>query len=114
MTLDSRLQVDMPTTGAHMRALNNSHPVYMPVPGSGHRNAQGTPAKDRICIGEMGPATGKLIPNSKCWERFGLDESARVIPAFGSARQFGESFLVDALLGLAEKDLGNYLSRPIG
>jgi transposase len=98
MTLDPRHQVDMPTTGVNIRTLNNSHPVYMSVPGSGHRNAHGTPTKDRICIGKMDPVTGKLIPNAKYWERFGLDESARVMPAFGSARTFGGAFLVDAVM----------------
>jgi transposase len=98
LTLDSRVQVDMPTTGVNIRTLNNSHPVYMSVPGSGHRNAQGTPTKDRICIGKMDPTTGKLIPNARYWERFSLDDSARVMPTFGSARTFGGAFLVGAVM----------------
>ena len=112
MTLDPRHQVDMPTTGVNIRALKNSHPVYLAIPGSGRRNARGTPTKDRVCVGKMDPVTRKLIPNSNYWNRFGLDEAARVIPAYESARTIGGAFLVDAMMG--QLGLAKTLDETLG
>jgi transposase len=99
MTLDTRQQVDMPDKGVITRRINNSRPVYMSIPGSGHRNAQGTPTKDRVCIGKLDESTGKLIPNASYWNLHANSPSMRLIPAYRSVRRVGGAFLVDAVMG---------------
>jgi hypothetical protein len=99
MTLDPRYQADMPTSGINIRTLSSSHPVYLAIPGSGCRSAQGTPAKDRARIGEMNPVAGKLLPNFNYWSSCGLDESARAAPVCEPARTIGGAFLAGAVVG---------------
>ncbi|MDR3203711.1 MAG: transposase [Deltaproteobacteria bacterium] len=99
MTLDSHRLVDMPKSGVVVCHIKNYHPVYMSVPGSGHRNAQGTPTKDRVCIGKLDQATGKLIPNAAYFVRFGDAASLELVPVYKSYRLIGGAFLVDVVMG---------------
>jgi transposase len=92
VTLNSRVQVDLPKKGVIVRHIGNSHPVYRTV--RSYRNSHGTPTSERVVIGKLDLDSGKLIPNARYWDYYGQTGHDRFVPSFESVRQIGGAFLI--------------------
>ena len=96
MTLNSKVQVEMPKKGVSVRHIGNSLPVYKTI--RSYRNKHGTPTNEKVTIGKQDPETGKLIPNERYWDYYGRSATDRFIPAFELVRRIGGAFLSGSVL----------------
>jgi transposase len=96
MTLNSKVQVDIPEKGIFINHKADYHPVYKNI--RYYRNKQGTPTKERVLIGKWDPETGKLIPNEKYWHYYGRSPSDRFIPTYETLRRIGGAFLAGSVM----------------
>ncbi len=68
MPLDCRVQVALP---AHCVRVPKDGKIYIQYVKRAYRNAKGQPTNERVAIGRLDEATGKLIPNRNYYELFG-------------------------------------------
>jgi transposase len=104
MTLNPKIQVQVPAHGVVVRRSGNRPTVYKVL--RYYRNEKGQPTNERVDIGKLDPTTGKLIPNAKYWEYYGGTQAElEVLPAYESILSIGCSFLIEHImnsLGLLE------------
>jgi hypothetical protein len=85
MTLNNKVQVDMPEKGISVHHLGNYNYVYKTI--KSYRNSHGTPTKERVCIRKWDPKTEKLVPNTNYYKYYGQKENNSFKPNFKSIRQ---------------------------
>jgi hypothetical protein len=93
MTLNQKIQVELPEKGVTVRRLGIRQTVYKVI--RCYRNETGQPTNDRVEIGKLDPVTGKLIPNNRYWEFYPqVSKELEVMPICKSDRAVGGSILV--------------------
>lgn len=104
MTLNSKIQVELPATGVIVRRSGPYPAVYKVL--SSFRNEKGQPTNKRVNIGKLDITTGKLIPNHHYYEYYGSNpDETWDLSANDSVRSVGASFLIDNIikkLGIAD------------
>ncbi|MDR1052061.1 MAG: transposase [Deltaproteobacteria bacterium] len=97
MTLDPKVQVELPSQGVIVRR-SGKHPTVYKVTET-FRTEDGKPDNRRVGIGKYDSSTGMLIPNPKYFEFYGDGASkVEVMPAFNTTRCIGGAFLIDHIL----------------
>jgi len=92
MALKTPTRVDMPEKGIFPRQMGNT--VYIYYTTRAYRNKKGKPTNDRVSIGKLDEATGKLIPNRNYYEVY----KATSEPEVQSIKSYGVTYLVDKIL----------------
>jgi hypothetical protein len=118
MTLNTRIQVDLPKSGVIVRRSGKYPAVYKVL--RSYRNDKGHPTSDRVNIGKLDVETGKLIPNARYWDYYETP-SENMFPSasFKSTCSFGTAFLSEHVmdsLGITEildECLGDNRSRLV-
>lgn len=92
MALKTTTRVDMPERGIYPRQMGNA--VYIYYTTRAYRNEKGKPTNDRVSIGKLDEATGKLIPNRNYYEVY----KATSEPEVESIKSYGVTYLIDKIL----------------
>ncbi|MDR2353898.1 MAG: hypothetical protein LBF22_12245, partial [Deltaproteobacteria bacterium] len=104
MTLDVKVQVELPSKGVIVRRTGDYPAVYKVK--RYFRDEKGYPSSERVNIGKLDTTTGKLIPNARYFDFFGVDKSKIVVlPKYKPIISFGSAFLVEHIMdsvGLSE------------
>jgi transposase len=95
MSLCAKVQVDLPDEGITIRRSGKYNTVYKVM--SSFRNSKGQPTSERVSIGRLDCASGRLIPNDNYWRHYG-DKAIEVLPDFDSVRSIGAVFLFGSIL----------------
>jgi transposase len=97
VTLDPKVQVELPAEGVTVRRSGDRQTVYKVI--RSYRDNKGHPNNDRVVIGKLDPATGKLIPNARYWHYYGGSQAKiDVNPDYQSIRSIGGSFLIHYIM----------------
>ena len=103
MSLKHSTRVDIPEKGVFQRRVGNAVYAYYTV--RAYRNEKGKPTNDRVSIGKVDEATGKLIPNRNYYEVY----RATSEPEVQSIKSYGVTYLIDKIL--RELKLDTVLSK---